>query len=115
MILDNGGAPYAWDGDFGFYTLFPMLAGPRSDWGAFDLVGLLQLDSGRNIYKACGSVTLRENDLGFFIAAGNKVREHRVMDMYRMTPDVYCIPGVGGRISLTIVTMNKKPIEVSTF
>ena len=86
MLLDNDGAPYAWDGDFGFYNLFPMLAGPRNDWGAFDLVGLLQIDKGRNIHKVCGSVTTRDNDLRFFVAMGKKVREHQDTGVYRMTP-----------------------------
>lgn len=112
MILDNNGVPYSWEGDFGFDGAFRMLAGPRNDWGAFELVGVLQMDSFRNIYKACGSISLRKNDLGFFIAAGNKVREHRSIKGYQMTPDAYCIPGVGGRICLTLVTTNDTRIEV---
>lgn len=112
MILDNDGQPYTWHGEYGFNNLFPTMAGPRNDWGAFDLMGLLQLDSSGNICKACGCVSMRENDLGFFMHAGRTVGEHRQTDMYRMTPDVFCIPGVGGKISLTLVTMNKRRIEV---
>ena len=110
IVLDNDGQPYTWDGEYGIHTLFPMLAGPRNDWGAFDLVGILQLDDGRNIYKACGCISLNEYDLGFFMHAGKKVDEHREKNTYRMTPDVFCIPGVGG--NLTLVTMNKNRIEV---
>lgn len=112
MILDNDGQPYAWDGDYGFYTRLTMLAGPHSDWGAFDLVGVLQLDKCGNIYKACGCVSTGEYNLGFFMHAGMTVDEHREKNMYRMTPDVFCIPGLGGKINLTLVTMNNKRIEV---
>lgn len=99
IIPDNSGAPYPWDGDYGFYNdHVPTLAGPRNDWGAFHLVGLLQIDRGCNVHKACGSVTLIENDLRFFVHAGSTVDEHRDKNVYRMTPDVFCIPGVGGKI-----------------
>ena len=54
IVLDNGGEPYTWKGEFGFRGLFPMLAGPRNDWGAFDLVGLLQLDKDCNLKRVCG-------------------------------------------------------------
>ncbi len=112
ILLDNDGEPYTWKGEFGFHGLFPMLAGPRNDWGAFNLMGLLQLDSHGSICKACGCVTLRENDLNQFVAAGRTVRGHRDTDMYRLTPDVYCIPGTGGKISLTLVTINRMRTEV---
>lgn len=98
IVLDNDGEPYTWKGEFGFRGLFPMLAGPRNDWGAFDLVGLLQLDEDCNLKKACGCVTLNDNDLRFFVAAGRTVEGHRDADMYRLTPDVFCIPGTGGTI-----------------
>ena len=112
ILLDNDGEPYTWEGEFGFYNLFPMLAGPRDDWGAFNLVGLLQMDENYKIRKACGCVTLRKNDLNQFVAAGKTIKRHRDVDMYRLTPDVYCIPGTGGTISLTLVAMNKKRTEV---
>lgn len=70
------------------------------------------MDELRNVYKACGTISLRKNDLGFFIAAGKNVRERRARKGYQMTPDVYCIPGVGGRICLTLVTTNGTRIEV---
>lgn len=112
IVLDNDGEPYTWKGEFGFHGLFPMLAGPRNDWGAFDLVGLLQLDKRRKLKKACGCVTLSDNDLRYFVAAGRTVDGHRDVHMYRLTPDVFCIPGTGGKVSLTLVTMNKNRVEV---
>ncbi|CAM9236865.1 unnamed protein product [Ectocarpus sp. 8 AP-2014] len=111
MTPDNDGEPYTWEGEYGWHNLIrPMLAGPRNDWGAFDLAGLLQLDQRGKFIKACGCVSLMENDLNFFIRAGITVGAHREdcgIDNLCMTPAVFCIPGTGGQFSLTLVTTNK--------
>lgn len=63
---DNDGEPYTWEGEFGWYNLIrPMLAGPNNDWGAFDLVGLLQMEQSGELIKACGCISLQPNDLRF--------------------------------------------------
>ncbi|CAM9525995.1 unnamed protein product, partial [Ectocarpus sp. 13 AM-2016] len=108
---DNDGEPYTWEGDFGWYNLIrPMLAGPSNDWGAFDLAGLLQINQRGELIKACGCVSLKDNDLRFFIHAGITVGAHqknRGIDNLCMTPAVFCIPGTGGEFNLTLVTTNK--------
>ncbi|CAM9990807.1 unnamed protein product, partial [Ectocarpus sp. 8 AP-2014] len=108
---DNDGEPYTWEGEYGWYNLIrPMLAGPSNDWGAFDLAGLLQIDQSGEFIKACGCASLEENDLRFFVRAGITVGKHRNdrgIDHFCMTPDVFCIPGTGGKIDLTLVTTNK--------
>ena len=87
-----------------------MLAGPSNDWGAFALAGLLQINQSGEFIKACGCVSLKENDLSFFIRAGIAVgalRKDRGIDNLCMTPPVFCIPGTGGKFDLTLVTTNK--------
>ena len=108
---DNDGEPYTWEGEFGWYNLIrPMLAGPNNDWGAFDLVGLLQMEQSGELIKACGCISLQLNDLRFFVRAAITVVAYRIdhrIDNLCTTPPVFCIPGTGGKFDLTLVTTNK--------
>ncbi|CBN80470.1 EsV-1-179 [Ectocarpus siliculosus] len=111
ILPDNNGESYTWEGEYGWFNLMrPMLAGPSNDWGAFDLAGLLQINQSGELIKACGCVSLKANDLRYFIRAGITVGAHcidRGIDNLCMTPAVFCIPGTGGKFDLTLVTTNK--------
>ncbi|CAM9400384.1 unnamed protein product [Ectocarpus sp. 12 AP-2014] len=102
MTPHNNGEPYTWEGELGMFGLYPMLAGPNNDWGAFDLAGILQLDWSGAIYRACGLVCLADCDLRLFLFAGSVVHAHREKDTYwkrnPTTPHVFCIPGERGKI-----------------
>lgn len=100
------------------------LAECRDNWGAFKLVGLVQLDHAQ-IHKACGQVSLELNDLQFFFTAGKRLVRERYLKWPRQTGPpmqwVYCIPGTGKgdtskSVNLTLVAINdtfkEKRVEV---
>lgn len=98
----------------------PTLAGPENDWGAFTLVGLLQIDDEGNVPTICGEVTLGQNDLNLLWSAGNKICRDRNSKWVRNTGPpmqwVSCIPGTGKgntntSVNLTLVAVNDTTVD----
>lgn len=117
IVLDQD--VYQWHGEFGFYTeysQFLTLSGPDNDWGAFKLVGLMQIDKGCNLKKVCGQVTTRENDVRSFVAKGKVVERYRKSLRVKNygPPDVYCIPVKvhQHKINLILIIVNNNRFEV---
>lgn len=113
---------FPWHGKYGLPSNFLPLAIPTEDWGAFKMIGLLQVDMVGNIYKICGEVSVSLNNVRSFVAAGNQIlckirqdRQDKTLRIYNRY--VYCIPGTGKGdvnkiISLTLVAMNGSRVEV---
>lgn len=96
------------------------LAGDSDNWGAFTLLGVLQIDH-LTIYKACGQVSVKRRDLELFFAAGKRIVRERSSRTPRQTGPtmkwVYCIPGkrnTKGHLTLVTIndTMNEPRVEV---
>lgn len=96
------------------------LAGPENDWGAFTLVGLLQIDDDGNVPTTCGEVTVKQDDLRFLWSAGINICRDRNLKAVRHTGPtmqwVHCIPGTGKgntntSVNLTLVTVNDKTVD----
>ena len=97
--------PFKWEPGVG-------LATPENNWGAFTLVGLLQIEDDGNIPTICGQVCLQQNDLNFFQLAGTEICQARNSRDVRNTGPpmqwVHCIPGTGKGANLTLVAINDK-------
>ncbi len=110
---------FPWDGRFGIRSNFPPLAVPTDDWGAFSLVGFLQIGVIGNpeVHKICGEVSYQRNDITSFVEAGEKINRYRQSLETDLNGYVYCIPGTGKgdvvkTISLTLVVTNWNRVEV---
>lgn len=105
IILED--EPFLWE-------LGVVLARPENNWGAFTLVGLLQIEEDGNIPKVCGQVCLKQSDLNFFQLAGSDIYLARNSRNVRNTGPpmqwVHCIPGTGKGANLTLVAINDKDI-----
>ncbi|CAM9172435.1 unnamed protein product, partial [Sphacelaria rigidula] len=120
MVVDE--EQFSWYGKYGLPSNFLPLAVPMEDWGAFKLIGLLQMDTIGNIYKMCGEVAVSLNDVRSFAAAGEQILREMLQHQSEKTRRiynkyVYCIPGTGKSdanktVSLTLVATNGSRVEV---
>ena len=80
MVVGNNGRELPWDD---YYTgQSTPLYGRDNNWGAFHLAGLVQIDAEIDAHnvelrKACGLVSLSENNLRMFRSVGNRSGDMR--------------------------------------